>query len=252
MSSVENQWCRRYVQAPNPTARLVCLPHAGGSAPFFRPVAMALGREVDVVAVQYPGRQDRRTETPITDMSVLADRMTEILRADDGLPLTLFGHSLGAVLAFEIARRLEAEGRPPARIFASGRRGPCTYRDEALHRLDDAGIIAELRATDGTASVLLNDEELMRAALPALRADYQAVECYTCDPEASVSSPITVLTGDQDPKTTLDEAREWERHTTGGFAFEVYPGEHFFLTQHIGPIIDLLRGHFAEQASALS
>lgn len=251
MSSVENQWCRRYVPAQNPTARLVCLPHAGGSAPFFRPVAIALGGEVDVVAVQYPGRQDRRTETPITDMSVLADKLTAILREDDGLPLTLFGHSLGAVLAFEVARRLEAEGRPPARIFASGRRGPCTHRDEALHLLDDNGLLAELRSTDGTASVLLDDEEMMRAALPALRADYQAVERYTCETTASVSCPITVLTGDQDPKTTLDEARQWQRHTTGGFEFEVYRGGHFFLTQHIQPIIGLLRGHLAGKSATL-
>lgn len=252
MSSVESQWCRRYVPAQNPTARLVCLPHAGGSAPFFHPVATALGREVDVVAVQYPGRQDRRTEPPITDMSVLADRMAEILRADDGLPLTLFGHSLGAVLAFETARRLEAEGRPVARIVLSGRRGPCTHRDEALHLLDDAGLIAELRATSGTLSVLLDDEELMRAALPALRADYQAVECYTCDTAASVNCPITVLTGDQDPKVTLDEARQWARHTTGGFEFEVYPGGHFFLTRHIEPILGLLRGHLTGTSATLS
>ncbi|BBB02237.1 putative thioesterase [Actinacidiphila reveromycinica] len=249
MSSVENQWCRRYVPAQAPTARLVCLPHAGGSAPYFRPVSLALGKEFDVVAVQYPGRQDRRSEPPITEMSVLADRVAEILAAEDDLPLTLFGHSLGAILAFEVARRLEAGGRPPARIVASGRRGPSTHRDEALHRLDDAGLIAELRAGEGTVSVLLEDEELMRAALPALRADYQVAELYGCDPSVTVSSPITVLTGDNDPKTTLDEARTWEAHTTGGFEFEVYPGGHFFLSQHIAPIIALLRGHLSGRSA---
>ncbi len=251
MSFGEKQWCRRYVLAANPTARLVCLPHAGGSAPFFRPVAVALGRGIDVVTVQYPGRQDRRAETPITEMSVLADQMAEILREDDGLPLTLFGHSLGAVLAFEIARRLDSEGRPPVRIVASGRRGPATHRDEAIHRLNDAGILAELRSMNGTASVLLDDDELMRAALPSLRADYTAVERYSCDPATTVSCPITVLTGDQDPKTTLDEAREWQRHTTGGFEFQVYAGGHFFLTEHIGPIMALLQGHLAERSAVL-
>lgn len=247
---MEKLWCRRYVPAQNPTARLVCLPHAGGSAPFFRPVAVALGAEVDVVCVQYPGRQDRRAETPIAAMDVLADRLAEILRADDdGLELTLFGHSLGAVLAFELARRLEAHGRAPARIFVSGRRGPSTHRDEAIHRLDDAGILDELRKMDGTASILLGDEELMRAALPSLRADYTAVERYSCPPEAAVGSPITALTGDKDPKTTLDEAREWERHTTGGFDLQVYPGGHFFLADHAAQINELLRQHFAKQAA---
>lgn len=236
--------------ARNPAARLVCLPHAGGSAPFFRPVAVALGEGADVVCVQYPGRQDRRAETPIAEMSVLADRLAEILCADDdGLPLTLFGHSLGAVLAFEVARRLEADGRTPARIFASGRRGPATHRDEAVHKLDDAGILAELRAMNGTVSVLLDDEELMRAALPSLRADYQAVERYSCAPDATVACPITALTGDQDPKTTLAEAREWERHTTGGFELEVFSGGHFFLTEHAAAINELLRRHLAKQAA---
>lgn len=251
MSFAEKQWCRRYVPAENPAARLVCLPHAGGSAPFFRPVAVALGRSFDVVTVQYPGRQDRRAETPITEMSELADRMAEILRVDDGLPLTLFGHSLGAVLAFEIARRLESEGRPPVRIVASGRRGPATHRDEAIHKLDDAGILAELRSMNGTASVLLDDDELMRAALPSLRADYTAVETYICDPATTVGCPITVLTGDQDPKTTVDEARAWEQHTTGGFEFEVYPGGHFFLTDHIRPIMNLLERHLTETSAVL-
>lgn len=251
MSFAEKQWCRRYVAAQNPAARLVCLPHAGGSAPFFRPVAVALGRDYDVVAVQYPGRQDRRAETPLTRMSELADRLTAILRQDDGLPLTLFGHSLGAVLAFEIARRLEAEGRPPVRIIASGRRGPATHRDEAIHKLDDAGILRELRSMNGTASVLLDDDELMRAALPSLRADYGAVENYACEPTATVSCPITVLTGDRDPKTTVDEARAWEQHTTGAFELEVYPGGHFFLTEHIGPVLDLFRRRLSEDSAVL-
>lgn len=250
MSAEESLWFRRYVPAQNPTARLVCLPHAGGSAPFFRPMALALGRDVDVIAVQYPGRQDRRTERPITDMAALADRTAELLRGQPELPLTLFGHSLGAVLGFEIARRLEDEHRAPVRIYASGRRGPATHRDETIHRLDDAGIMAELRKMNGTVSIVLDDDELMRAALPSLRADYTAVETYSCSPDTAVGCPITVLTGDVDPKTTIDEAKEWERHTTGGFDLRVYPGGHFFLSDHADQIVDLLARRFAEDRAA--
>jgi surfactin synthase thioesterase subunit len=95
---------------------------------------------VDVVAIQYPGRQDRRTEQPISDLMVLADRIHAILRQQPELPLTLFGHSLGAAVGFEVARRLEAENHGPVRLFASGRRAPSTFRDENVHRLDDAGM----------------------------------------------------------------------------------------------------------------
>lgn len=237
-------WCRRYRPSRTSDARLVCLPHAGGSASFFLPVAAALSPAVDVLAIQYPGRQDRRAEPPIDDMAVLADRIHDILRRQPELPLTLFGHSMGAVLAFEVSRRLEASGTGPVRMFASGRRGPSTYRDESVHRRDDAGILAEVRGMNGTASSVLGDEEMMRAALPALRADYRATETYSCAPEITVSCPISALVGSDDPKTTADEAGVWARHTSGSFDLQVFPGGHFFLTDQAYEVIRLLDRHF--------
>jgi surfactin synthase thioesterase subunit len=239
----DDQWCRRYRPARNATARLVCLPHAGGSASFFLPVAAALSPGVDVVAIQYPGRQDRRTERPIDDMAVLADRIHAILRRQPEMPLTLYGHSMGAVIGFEVTRRLEAEGHGPVRLFASGRRAPSTYRNEAIHLRDDAGIIAEVRKMSGTASSVLGDDEIMRAALPALRADYRATERYTCPPEVTVNCPITALVGDNDSKTTVDEAKAWATQTTGSFDLHVFAGGHFFLTDHAEEIIKILSQH---------
>ena len=237
-------WCRRFRPSRNAAARLVCLPHAGGSAPFFLPVAAALSPGIDVVALQYPGRQDRRGETPISDMATLADRVHDVLRRQPALPVTLFRHSLGAIAGFEVARRLEADGHGPVRLFASGRRAPSTRRDEAVHLRDDAGILAEVRRLNGTASSVLSDDELMRAALPALRADYTVAETYRCPPETTVSCPITVLTGDSDPKTTLDEASTWAQHTSAAFDLRVFSGGHFFLTDHTDEIIRLLDRHF--------
>jgi surfactin synthase thioesterase subunit len=212
-------------------------------------VSAALSPGIDVVAVQYPGRQDRRGEQPISDMDTLADSICDVLRRQPELPVTLFGHSLGAIAAFEVSRRLEADGHGPARLFASGRRAPSTHRDEAVHLRDDTGILAEVRSLNGTASSVLNDYELMRAALPALRADYQVAETYRCAADATVNCPITVLTGGSDPKTTLDEASAWARHTSGAFDLQVFPGGHFFLTDHTDVVIKLLDQHFqAERA----
>jgi len=241
--SEEAQWLRRYQPAENPVGTLLCLPHAGGSASFFLPVARALAPDVDVVAVQYPGRQDRRTEPLIDDLVTLADRIHALLAPAPQRPLALFGHSMGALLAFEIARRLEADGHRPAHLFVSGRRGPATFRDERAHRSDET-IMADVRALSGTASALLGDEEMMRAALPSLRSDYKAVETYRCEPEASVACPVTVLTGDDDPKTTVDEAKAWDGHTTGAFDLRVFSGGHFFLSAHALEINRLLRQSF--------
>jgi surfactin synthase thioesterase subunit len=241
--SDDGLWLRRYRPAENPDGTLVCLPHAGGSASFFLPVAHALAPRVEVVAVQYPGRQDRRAEPPIEDLAVLADRIHAVLAGQPERPLTIFGHSMGALLGFELARRLEADGVEPVRLFASGRRAPSTQRDEDAHR-SDAAIMAEVRELSGTDSALLADEEMMRAALPSLRADFRAVETYRCEPGATVDCPITALTGDSDPKTTLDEAKAWDRHTTGAFDLRVFSGGHFFLSTRPQEVMQMLRQHF--------
>jgi surfactin synthase thioesterase subunit len=139
---------------------------------------------------------------------------------------------MGAILAFEVACRLEASGRAPLAVIASGRRAPATHREENVHQRDDQGIVAELRRLSGTHAELLGDEEILRMILPALRADYAAVERYSCPVERTVGCPILTLTGDADPRTSLDEAKAWERHTTGRFELEVLSGGHFFIVDH--------------------
>jgi surfactin synthase thioesterase subunit len=249
LSAADARWCRRFRPSRSATARLVCLPHAGGSASFFLPVAAALSPAVDVIAVQYPGRQDRRFEQPLTDVSALAGRIHGILLRQPHLPVTFFGHSLGAVIAFETIRRLDADGHTPVHLFASGRRAPSCQRDESVHLSDDDGIIAEVRRLNGTASSLLGDDDLMRATLPALRADFQAAETYRCAPGVTVGCSITVLTGDADPKTTIAEGNAWAGHTTSTCTTHIFSGGHFFLTAHATEITGLLQDHFQKQHS---
>lgn len=236
-------WCRHYRSANEGAGQLICFPHAGGSASFYLPVAAALSPGVDVVGVQYPGRQDRRLEPPLTAIAPLADQIHEVLsnRDNRGSNVTLFGHSMGAVVAFEVARRMEAAGQPPARLFVSGRRAPSIHREETVHLRDDAGILDEIRRLNGTDSAIFQDEEIMQAALPSLRADYQAIETYRGDPAVTVSCPVTALIGDADPRVTVDEARAWAGHTTGGFDIRTFPGGHFYLVDRAGDVLEILR-----------
>ncbi|MFE2046290.1 thioesterase II family protein [Streptomyces sp. NPDC059477] len=234
-------WLRRYHPRPDATARLVCLPHAGGSATFYRPVSAGLPDSVDVLCVQYPGRQDRRGEPCATSVQELADRITPLLLPHTDRPLLLFGHSMGATLGFEIARRLERDhGVVPHALFASARRAPSCPRDERVHLRDDDGLVAEMRALSGTDAAILDDEELIRMALPAIRADYRAAETYRYEPGPRLRCPVTGLVGDEDPKVTVAEARAWERHTDASFDLRVFAGGHFYLTAHQREILDLL------------
>ncbi|MFC4907623.1 thioesterase II family protein [Actinomadura gamaensis] len=247
-------WIRRFHRVPEAGLRLVCFPHAGGSASFYFPVSNALRRSaslagrVEVLAVQYPGRQDRRNDPPITDLGELADRVTEALGPYADRPLAFFGHSMGATIAFETARRLEAKGSGPVAVVASGRRAPSRHRAESVHRRDDAGVIAELRALSGTDASLLEDEELLRMFLPAVRADYTAIETYRGEPGATLACPITVFTGDADPHVTLDEAEAWRAHTTGAFELRVFEGGHFYLTSSPALTIERLGEVLAQHA----
>lgn len=198
--------------------------------------------------MQYPGRQDRRREPAIDDICLLADQIADALGTWSDRPLTFFGHSMGALVAFEVARRLERNGDGPLRLFASGRRAPSMYRDEQVHRRDDDGLIAELRALSGTDSRVLDDDEMLRMVLPALRSDYKAVETYRSEPASAVRCPVTVLVGDDDPKTSLDEARSWDAHTTGDFDLRVFPGGHFYLADRPEEVMTVLSDHFTSAA----
>ncbi|MBV8933473.1 MAG: thioesterase [Kutzneria sp.] len=247
-SVAASSWIRRFHPAPGAPARLVCLPHAGGSASYFFPVSRSLSDVADVLAVQYPGRQDRRNEPCVEDLHELADQIFAVLRTMTDLPLTLFGHSMGAVLAFEIARRFEATGVVPANLILSGRRAPSQHRDEKVHLRDDEGLLADVKALNGTESGVFDDDELLRMVLPAIRSDYKAIETYQCGPGPAISCPMSVLVGNSDPKVTVEEARAWSAYTTGAFELEVFSGGHFFLNNHGQSVIARIRAGITGQA----
>lgn len=243
-------WFRRFVPgAEEARARLVCLPHAGGSASYFLPLAHALGGRVDVLAAQYPGRQDRRGEPCIDEMGALADAAFDALRPYLDRPVALFGHSMGATLGFELVRRIEADPTASAvRLFASGRRAPARPGGPLVHLFDDDRLLAELASLDGTDARVLGDEELMRSALPAIRADYKAAETYRPAGAVRLDCPVTALAGASDLKVTLDDVRAWEHHTTAGFELCVFDGGHFFLAHHWEAIVRLVTERLHAQA----
>ncbi|MFF7191839.1 thioesterase II family protein [Streptomyces sp. NPDC008222] len=232
----DERWFRRYQTAPPAAKRLVCFPHAGGSANYFLPVARALDGEVDVLAVQYPGRSYRRGEPCADTIGSLADAVVEEAAGWLDRPVTLFGHSMGALVAFEVAWRLEVDGRVPLSLLLSGRRAPSTRVERAVRLDTREDVIAELTRLGGTDPALLGDDvSALRTLRPVLRADYEAVAGYEAAADtrtgtgaARLTAPILVYAGDDDPEVTEKEAAAWQRHTTGEFEVRIYRGGHFY------------------------
>ncbi|MEV3930488.1 MULTISPECIES: thioesterase II family protein [unclassified Streptomyces] len=229
-----SQWFRTFHPRPEARTTLVCLPYAGGAAQAFFSLSARLPDEIEVIAAQYPGRQDRLREPCLESVQEMARGAFAELRARVvGRPFALFGHSMGGAVAFELARLLEREGpAAPSALFASGRRAPSVSGDRGVRFLDDDGIVEVLRELEGTDSRVLDEPELMRLALPAIRADYGAAETYHTGADALVGTPIVALAGDRDSHVRLDEVSAWGEHTTGTFDMRVFSGGHFFLTDH--------------------
>lgn len=204
-----------------------------------------------MLGVQYPGRQDRRHEPLIEDIGQLADEVCEALIPWETQPLALFGHSMGSVVAFEVARRFERDNRRlPLALFASGRPAPSCHRDQSSYEDDDDGIIANLRWLGGTDPTLLDDDEMTRLILPVIRGDYRAIATYRAPTtEAKLNVPIVAMTGDHDPSVTFEEASAWREHAARSFEIKVLAGGHFFIHEHIVEIADHVRSVLSDLRS---
>ncbi|WP_254667833.1 thioesterase II family protein [Streptomyces griseus] len=240
------EWIRRFGTASDAAVRVICLPHAGGSAHYFRPLAAALSPAAELLAVQYPGRMDRVSERYVTDFAELTERTLDAVRRVADRPVVLFGHSMGALLGFQVAKRMEAEGIAPLALFASGARPPGRSLPPHTRPRDDEELMADLARLDGTDTGLLDNADMRALVLSTLRADYRMLRSHRRD-DSVLACPVMSLTGDDDPVVSVDDARGWARHTAGPFGLRVFTGRHFYLDGHwseVGTVI-------TERAAAL-
>ncbi|HCA85841.1 MAG TPA: thioesterase [Streptomyces sp.] len=228
----DSRWLRRYVNTTPPGLRMLCLPHAGGSATFFHRWGHAFGEGVEVMAARYPGRQERILDEPLTDMGALADVLTEELLPLLDTPLVLFGHSMGASLGYEIALRLqERESAPPVLLMVSGRKAPHLLTPHTVDLNDDDALITEVLRLGGTDSALLEDPGLRELVLPAIRADFEIVARYPARPGVQLHCQVVAYVGDSDPVVDVESVRGWELLAPKGFDLRMMQGGHFYLAE---------------------
>lgn len=224
-------WFRCFDRRPLATVRLICFPHAGGSAVFYRDWYRLAAPKIEVHAVQYPGRADRLHDPLIGDAHRLAESVGRELRQLLDRPVALFGHSMGSLIAYETARLLAESGIPLAHLFVSG--GAAAHDLGRLaDRMGDASeevLIDRLRLLGGTDTEALASAEFRELALPYVSNDFRLVESYRHTPGPPLTVPITAFTGVDDPVVRLDEVARWAELTAREFSCHVLPGGHFFL-----------------------
>jgi medium-chain acyl-[acyl-carrier-protein] hydrolase len=192
-----------------------------------------LPADVEVCPVQLPGRGTRLTEPPFTQLSRLVQALAEALFPLLDKPFAFFGHSLGALVSFELARQLRRQhgvGVQPVHLFVSADRAPqIPYRDLPIHSLPEGQFLVELRRLKGTPREALEDEELMQSMLPVLRADFAVYETYVFSTEPPLNCPISTYGGLQDHKVSRGDLEAWRDQTSVSFSLRMFPGDHFFL-----------------------
>jgi medium-chain acyl-[acyl-carrier-protein] hydrolase len=226
--------------------RLFCFPYAGGGAGIYRNWGAYLPPEIELCAVRLPGREGRFTESPMRRIEPLVAQLVDGLLPHMDRSFSLFGHSLGALVAFELARVLRSQDQPtPVHVFVSGRRAPnLADRDEPdeppLHTRPDAELLDALRRLEGTPSGVLAAPELIELMLPIVRADFEIGETYEYRAREPLDCPITAFGGLGDEGVSQDCVAAWQDQTRSRFMLHMLPGSHFFLHTMHGSILDVI------------
>jgi len=228
---VFNPWVK--CSRPNSQAnlRLFCFPYAGGGTWSFRDWSDNLPQTIEVCSIELPGRGTQMKSSPFTQLQPLVGAIADGIYPYLDKPFAFFGHSMGGLVSFEVARLLRKNyGIVPVHLLTSGRRAPQLKPTKpSIHNLPKPDFIKELKALNGTPSEVLNNQELMDLMLPILRADFAVLETYNYTEEKSFSCPISVFGGLQDPEVTHEELEAWRKQTSSKFLLHMFEGDHFFI-----------------------
>lgn len=230
--SNSNLWITRFNPSTKCRLRLFCFAYAGGGASVFRTWFKSLPPDIEVCAIRLPGRENRINELPFRQIPALIAALTPVVMPYLAQqPFAFFGHSLGALVSFELACALCAQHNLlPTRLLVSACHAPQLPRlEDPLHQLSDAEFIAGLRRLNGIPDVVLQNEDLLRLVIPALRADFTMFENYTYREGAPLPCPISAFGGFGDKDLPREVIDAWREQTEASFTLRMLPGDHFFM-----------------------
>jgi medium-chain acyl-[acyl-carrier-protein] hydrolase len=243
-----NPWLMRLNPNPQARLRLFCLPYSGAGASIFTHWAKVLSPAIEVCAVQLPGRESRLAEPPFTSLEALVAALAPVLQPYCDRPFAFFGHSMGALISFDLARLLRREyGLLPVLLGVSGHRAAqLPDRHPPAHVLPDPELIAELRRLNGTPREVLDHLELLQLILPILRADFAVCETYAYTDDRPLECPIAAFGGLQDNDVGREEIEAWCEQTSSAFSLRMLPGDHFFLNTARPLLLQVLARELAQ------
>jgi|WetSurMetagenome_2_1015567.scaffolds.fasta_scaffold31754_3 medium-chain acyl-[acyl-carrier-protein] hydrolase len=229
--------------------RLFCFPHAGGSASFFAPWVSMASNAIEVCPVELPGRGSRIREEAFHELAPMVDALVTELRPWLQLPFAFFGHSMGALIAYELSRELAGRAaQTPVSIYVSGNAAPhIPQRETPVHGLEDDAFVRELRRLGGTPDAVLENRELLALLLPVLRSDFAVCETYCHQNGSPLACPIVAFGGLSDRFISAEALKAWAGHTSASFCCHLMPGGHFYLMQHMQAVLSLVEEHVTMQ-----
>lgn len=241
--TLESRWFWSLQPASTSRVRLYCFPYGGASASAFNEWNAHLPRNVELIAVQLPGRGCRFGEAPLTRAADAINELAREIVPFIDRPYMFFGHSNGALLAYELACRLQSQHRAlPQHLIVSGRDAPSQARSEPpIHQLPDEAFIAELKTYGGMPEAVLENRALINVLLPALRADFEMAETYEFTSRAPLRCPITAFAGHNDEWVSEDGLLAWRALTESRFEWKMFEGDHFFIHETLAELLSEIR-----------
>jgi medium-chain acyl-[acyl-carrier-protein] hydrolase len=231
MAKTINAWFQKSREREQVELKMFCFPYAGGTSSVFSKWANLLPSDVQVIPAELPGRGPRLQESPFLSVPALIDDLLVAILPLLDKPFVLFGHSMGAVIAFELSRALcRRHNRGPKALFVAGRRAPQVPSSEpATYHLPKGEFIKELIELDGTPKEVIENDELMEVMIPMLRADFQLTQTYEYSVAPPLRCPITAYGGLQDHHVPRETLLPWQDMTSSKFSLHMLPGDHFFI-----------------------